>query len=237
MRPADLFDNALSVPAHESNDLHYIGEAIPSPYQTVGGDINGVNSVGTSSVPAREDHVHRIDLSDYYTESEVDALIPDLSGYVTSAYLTAYHYTKTYITTNYYTKTYITTNFYTKTEVDDLLGDFDGEMSWGYAEEVCDPVGEVFSSVWYPPQNIRILEFWAGCKVGATSGYHYTVKMYTNTLEVESFVFDQTDTYEIDDVTRVVSAGVGISVSIQMSDATEIGDAENMAIGIRYEYV
>lgn len=90
MDPRALFNNPLTLPIHETNDIHYIGEALPAPSSPATLVTAGnVASTGGSGVPAREDHVHSLDIDElideiddagttftnYYTTTEVDALI------------------------------------------------------------------------------------------------------------------------------------------------------------------
>lgn len=85
MKVRELFNNALTYPKHEKGDLHYIGEALPAPSSpaTVV-NATSTSSPGGSSVPAREDHVHQleleIDLSNYYTKAEADAIHAGMGG-------------------------------------------------------------------------------------------------------------------------------------------------------------
>lgn len=74
MRVRELFDDALTRIRHERDDIHYIGEALPAPSQVATTLSTGTPaSVGGSSVPAREDHVHALDVADL--EAAIDALI------------------------------------------------------------------------------------------------------------------------------------------------------------------
>lgn len=74
MRVRDLFDDALTKIRHERDDLHYIGEALPAPSLVATTLSTGTPaSVGGSSVPAREDHVHALDIDDL--NDAVDALV------------------------------------------------------------------------------------------------------------------------------------------------------------------
>lgn len=95
MDPRSLFRPGLTVPEHEIRDLHYIGEALPVPSLiTTSISIEADANTGGSPVPAREDHVHavdvdsliqfindnptEIDLTNYYTKAEVDQLLDEL---------------------------------------------------------------------------------------------------------------------------------------------------------------
>lgn len=85
------------------------------------------DAVGNIDVPD-------VDLSNYYTKSEVDGLIPDTTGFATKDNLNNQVSTlEDYVTKNYATKTYVSeeiakidvggsdvdlSNYYTKTEVD-----------------------------------------------------------------------------------------------------------------------
>ncbi len=91
MDPRELFSKPLTYPRHEKGDIHYIGEALPAPSLAVSVLSQGTPAyTGGSAVPAREDHVHAIDLGDllealdaigeieidfsnYYTITEIDA--------------------------------------------------------------------------------------------------------------------------------------------------------------------
>ena len=95
MNIRELFKLGLTVPEHETRDLHYIGEALPVPSQiTTSISVAADAHTGSSPIPAREDHRHAvdvaeliqfindneelIDLTNYYTKSEIDTIIENL---------------------------------------------------------------------------------------------------------------------------------------------------------------
>lgn len=88
MRVRDLFNNSLTRISHERDDIHYIGEALPAPSLITSTLSTGTPaSVGGSSIPAREDHVHELDLEDL--ENAIDGLISsEDSQLVNQTYLT-----------------------------------------------------------------------------------------------------------------------------------------------------
>jgi hypothetical protein len=108
MNPRDLFGPGLTIPTHENNDLHYIGEALPAPsLVTTAVSAATPAYVGGSAVPAREDHIHNlefsVDLTNYYTKAEIDTMLDEIAA-----------------------GTFDLTNYYTKAEVDSfttILGD------------------------------------------------------------------------------------------------------------------
>ena len=123
MDPKSLFQDPLTYPSHETRDIHYIGESIPTPSQVTEVAPSNVASVGGSAVVAREDHVHNIDLSDYYTETEIDALLDDviageldLSGYYTKVEADARYYTQSAVDA-----LFAALDYYTTSEVDALI--------------------------------------------------------------------------------------------------------------------
>lgn len=68
MDPKKLFDVTLTVPKHEVDDIHYIGEALPAPSNPASlVTAANIPSTGGSAVPAREDHVHDLDLDELET--------------------------------------------------------------------------------------------------------------------------------------------------------------------------
>jgi hypothetical protein len=97
MDPRSLFSEGLTIPNHENNDLHYIGEALPNPSLiTTSVSANTPAFIGGSPIPAREDHTHNlefdVDLTNYYTKSEIDTMLDaivagdmDMSNYYTKA--------------------------------------------------------------------------------------------------------------------------------------------------------
>jgi hypothetical protein len=96
MDPRSLFGEGLTIPRHENNDLHYIGEALPNPSLiTSAVDETTPAYIGGSPIPAREDHVHSfggISLDNYYTKTEIDTMLDeivaggfDLSNYYTKS--------------------------------------------------------------------------------------------------------------------------------------------------------
>jgi hypothetical protein len=128
MNIRDLFGKALTFPTHENDDLHYIGEALPAPSLVAATLSTGTPaSVGGSSVPAREDHVHALDLDDLIAAIE-DGLV-DLSNYYTKAEADALHdaiVAGEIDLSDYYTKDEIdiiiaALDYYTQSEVDALI--------------------------------------------------------------------------------------------------------------------
>jgi len=101
MNPRDLFGEGLTIPRHENNDLHYIGEALPAPsLVTTAVSAATPAFIGGSAVPAREDHTHNlefeVDLTNYYTKAEIDTMLDeilsggmDMSNYYTKAEIDA----------------------------------------------------------------------------------------------------------------------------------------------------
>ena len=63
VNPRELFKRPLTLPKHETDDIHYIGEALPAPSNPATLiTVDNVALAGGSAVPAREDHVHDLDL-------------------------------------------------------------------------------------------------------------------------------------------------------------------------------
>jgi hypothetical protein len=139
VKVSELFKNALSFPQHETLDLHYIGEALPAPSNPA-----AVLSLGTpahpggSPVPAREDHVHALDL-DEIVEALIDAgeITVDLSNYYTMAE------TDTLLAAI----VAMFDDYYTITEIDLLLGAISGggpsSYVWSYPGIVAPVTDEV----------------------------------------------------------------------------------------------
>lgn len=68
MDPRELFQDPLTFTRHEVEDIHYIGEALPAPSTPATLITSGnIPSTGGSAVPAREDHVHDLDLEELDT--------------------------------------------------------------------------------------------------------------------------------------------------------------------------
>lgn len=67
---SDKFDKPLTDKDHQDTDKHLIGETLPSPSQIRSILINDTGSAGLSPIPAREDHLHDIDLTGYLTEAD-----------------------------------------------------------------------------------------------------------------------------------------------------------------------
>lgn len=93
MNVRELFKLGMTVPEHETRDLHYIGEALPVPSQIVSTLEVGISPyTGDSPIVAREDHVHDIDtaslitlindnagdVENFYTTTEIDNIINNL---------------------------------------------------------------------------------------------------------------------------------------------------------------
>lgn len=134
MNVRELFKSGLTVPEHETRDLHYIGEALPVPSQiTTSISVEADANTGNSPVPAREDHQHAVDveslitfineneelvdLTNYYTKSEVDALIDEIIvGDIGDIY-----YTKGEIDAFLDIIVSAFDDYYTKAEIDALL--------------------------------------------------------------------------------------------------------------------
>jgi hypothetical protein len=140
----EIFKSGLTVPEHEVRDLHYIGEALPVPSQiTTSISIEADASTGSSPIPAREDHVHavdvasliqfinenptEVDLTNYYTKAEIDTIIDNLvigeigDIYYTEAEIDAMLAVIVAEFANYYTKAEIDAGWYTAAEIDALL--------------------------------------------------------------------------------------------------------------------
>lgn len=134
MNVRELFKAGLTVPEHETRDLHYIGEALPVPSQiTTSISVEADANTGSSPIPAREDHQHAVDveslitfineneelvdLTNYYTKAEVDALIDAvIVGDIGDIY-----YTKDEVDGFIDAIVANFDNYYTKTEIDALL--------------------------------------------------------------------------------------------------------------------
>lgn len=141
--PEKLFSSALTFPKHENDDIHFIGEALPTPSQVTDVTINGVSDVGASSIPAREDHEHTVDLSNYYTKAEADIIHDDIN---TGGADLSNYYTKAQVDAliaglggTYYTETEINTilgDYYTSAEVDALIPVVPIEIAWSFGQVV-----------------------------------------------------------------------------------------------------
>lgn len=146
MNVRELFKLGLTIPEHETRDLHYIGEALPVPSLiTTSISIEANANTGSSPVTAREDHQHAVDvdsliqfineneelvdLTNYYTKTEVDDLIAEIIvGEIGDIY-------------------------YTKTEIDDFLTAIAIVTS-----DLQDQIDDLQAQILAIPSNVRTFE-------------------------------------------------------------------------------
>jgi hypothetical protein len=241
VRVEDL-DKPLTDREHLDPDKHYIGEALPKPSSAEPVDLTDVSVPGDSPIPARMDHVHGIDLSNYYTQAEVDALIQDvvvgeidLSGYVTLVYLEANYYDAATIDALLAIITAVTDDHETRIDALELGGGGDPvvlENVWSYRNTVVAPSTDELSTTWRPAAAITIIGFWGRFSINA--GSSYTISLIVNAVEEQALVFSA----GLDDQTSgLISVAADETMEIQVKIASNAaGAAEDLAIGIQYLY-
>ena len=124
-----------------------------------------------------------VDLSNYYTKAETNALIPSLEGYATEEYVsTAINSIPATDLSNYYTKA----ETYNKTEVDTLIANSGGSSGGGsssggitYAFDTEIATGDTW--VDGKPIYMRVLDF-TNVKPSSSSGYNLYMTVYKGWL-------------------------------------------------------
>ena len=120
-----------------------------------------------------------VDLSNYYTKAETNALIPSLQGYATEEYVsTAINSIPATDLSNYYTKN----ETYSKTEVDTLVANSGGGSSSGgitYAFDTEIATGETW--VDGKPIYMRVIDF-TNIKPSSSSGFNLYMVRYDGWL-------------------------------------------------------
>lgn len=234
MRPSDLFGKPLTYPRHEKGDIHYIGEALPAPSQAVSVLSSGTPAyVGGSSVPAREDHVHaldledliaalvalgdiEVDLSNYYTIAEVDALLATINADIITLFDVA-------------------TDHETRISALEAGGGGGGvgigDFAWSYVDQICAPTTTIYSDIWIPPTSIEIIEVVATARITGTEDY--TVGLYINASLADSFSWTQPNTFGTSGALSFAVDDTDL-VQIAISPDGGTGDAEDVMIIVRY---
>ena len=121
-----------------------------------------------------------VDLSNYYTKAETNALIPSLEGYATKEYVsTAINSIPATDLSNYYTKS----ETYSKTEVDTLVANSGGGSSSGggitYAFDTEIATGDTW--VDGKPIYMRVINL-TNIKPSSSSGYNLYMPIYKDWL-------------------------------------------------------
>lgn len=239
MNPFDLFQDPLTFVRHERDDIHYIGEALPAPSQAVSVLTTGTPaSVGGSAVPAREDHVHAldlqdlidainedegIDLSNYYTKDEIDTIV---SVYALNADLVAL-------------ATLLDEDYYTAVEVDALFDGFTSggpnDHTWSYTDQIVDPALTTYSDRWYPPTNITITHLIVTVNVPQGSG-NYTISLWEDGVLRTSVTLTAGNYVGTTSGLSIASTDINyLQVSVAKATAFT-GEAEDMSIIVRFTY-
>jgi hypothetical protein len=231
MDPFTLFKDPLTFITHERNDLHYIGEALPAPSLAVSVLSSGSPAfVGGSSVPAREDHVHALDLDDLFDAinnlPEPPVIDVDLSNYYTKAEIDA---ALGVIIDNF-------DNYYTSSQIDLLLSGLSlmQDFAWSWDDQICNPISTTESTVWYPPYACEIKQLIFTCVTAGGAGDDYIVALRVNGSVVDSMLVSQSATNDSATVSVAVDPTDRVNISIAM-DGMGSGASEDVMITIRYE--
>lgn len=256
MRLRELFQDPLTLKLHEVSDIHYIGEALPAPSLAVSVLSTGTPAfVGGSPVPAREDHVHALDLSDliqalseledppvievdlenYYDKTEVDNLLDAINNSISNVEDSLDILSST-VDSLLLT---LANDYYTAAQVDALLdgagGGGPGDHVWAYSDSVVDPDSTVFSDRWYPPGNITITSLAVAVNVAAGSGHDYIIVLWKDGISVGSVVLNATNNTASTSLSVSGSSLNRFQVSVA-KDGSFVGDAEEMTVMIRYDH-
>jgi len=167
MDPRSLFKPGLTVPEHELKDLHYIGEALPVPSLITSSiSVEADADVGGSPVPAREDHIHAVDVESLIQFINENEELVDLTNYYTKQEADAIHDAMS-------TGGVDLSNYYTKGEVDTFLNilatsvdDLDSRVTLLEAGGATAPL----RAEWSWPGNINnetaIFPYWVAPRTG-----------------------------------------------------------------------
>jgi len=268
----DLFKPGLTVPEHEVRDLHYIGEALPVPSLITSSiSVEADASTGDSPVPAREDHVHAVDvesliqfineneelvdLTNYYTKSEIDAIIENLViGEIGDIY-----YTKDEIdgfllilsdaidavaADLVLLATDLDDNYYTKTEIDAIIAAlydtefFAFEKEWSYGTVVA-PTATTTLGRYDAFRAFNITEVSVTLVTASTTDY--IIKLWVQTGGSGGYFVENTTTITASDLIEndVLSVPLAIAANDQILitiDAESDGDGEILVVSVRGFY-
>jgi len=258
MNIRELFKSGMTVPEHETRDLHYIGEAMPVPSQiTTSISIAADANTGSSPIPAREDHQHAVDvaeliqfindneelvdLTNYYTKAEVDALIDAIIvGEIGDIY-----YTKAEIDDFFDLVAIVTGDL--QDQIDDLQAQILAipsnvrtfEKEWSYGT-VVTPSGTVTLGRYDNFREFDLVE--VSVSLVLASATDYVIKVWKGSSPTYAYSVIATTTIASGDTTHnnVLGTPINFIASDRILvtiDSEPAGDGEILTVSLRGNYV